>query len=117
MAELPINGGYAGNPTITAHSESEARGHGSLVQINPRASPRDPTARLEGHSTGPNEIPFQCAVDEGIADDDRVASGRDPATARGRRAQMRTHRIMTDSLARTFGASSKLNAERAFFRS
>ena len=38
----------------------------------------------------------------------------DPGTGEGARwARMRTHRIMTDKLAE-FGASSKVNAERAF---
>ena len=107
------DGGYAGNPTITPLiRESEA--HDTiLVQINPRE--RRETPRTAGDILNRlNEISFNAPLMKELRMIALLRQTADPGAGEGRRwAEMRTHRIMTDRLAE-FGASSKLNAERAF---
>ena len=107
------DGGYAGNPTITPLiRESEA--HDTiLVQINPRE--RRETPRTAGDILNRlNEISFNAPLMKELRMIALLRQAADPGAGEGRRwAEMRTHRIMTDRLAE-FGASSKLNAERAF---
>ncbi|MFO1115944.1 MAG: patatin-like phospholipase family protein [Beijerinckiaceae bacterium] len=109
------DGGYAGNPTITPLiRESEARDT-ILVQINPRERRETPRTASDILNRL-NEISFNAPLMKELRMIALLRQAADPGDGEGRRwAQMRTHRIMTDSLA-DFGASSKLNAERAFLQ-
>jgi NTE family protein len=104
------DGGYAGNPTITPLIRESDAHDTILVQINPRE-------RADTPRTAPeildrlNEISFNSPLMKELRMIALLRQVADPGTGEGARwAQMRTHRIMTDVLAR-FGASSKLNAE------
>jgi NTE family protein len=107
------DGGYAGNPTITPLvRETDARDT-IIVQINP-------TERLEAPRTAAdilnrlNEISFNSPLAKELRMIALLRQVADPGTGEGARwAQMKTHRIKSDTLA-TFGSSSKLNAEWAF---
>src|SRR5579872_5780213 len=107
------DGGYAGNPTITPLVRESDAHDTILVQINPRErtdalrSAADILNRL-------NEISFNSPLMKELRMIALLRQVADPGHGEGARwAQMRTHRIMTDLLAR-HGASSKLNAEWEF---
>jgi NTE family protein len=107
------DGGYVGNPTITPLvRESDARDT-ILVQINPRercGTPRSASEILDRL----NEISFNSPLMKELRMIALLREVADPGHGEGARwAGMRTHRIMSANLAE-FGASSKLNAERAF---
>jgi NTE family protein len=107
------DGGYAGNPTITPLVR-ECDAHDTiLVQINPRERtdvPRSATDILNRL----NEISFNSPLMKELRMIALLRQVADPGIGEGARwAQMRTHRIMTDALAK-FGASSKLNGEWEF---
>jgi NTE family protein len=107
------DGGYTGNPTITPLVR-ETEAHDSiLVQINPRE--RSDTPRTAADILNRlNEISFNSPLMKELRMIALLRQVADPGTGEGARwAQMRTHRIMTDILAK-FGASSKLNAEWEF---
>jgi NTE family protein len=107
------DGGFAGNPTITPLiRESDARDT-ILVQINPRERPDTPRSAADILNRV-NEISFNSPLMKELRMMALLRQVADPGTGEGARwAQMRTHRIMTDTLAQ-FGASSKLNAEWGF---
>ena len=107
------DGGFAGNPTITPLIR-ESNAHDTiLVQINPRERPDTPRSAAEILNRL-NEISFNSPLMKELRMIALLRQVADPGTGEGARwAQMRTHRIATDMLAR-FGASSKLNAERDF---
>ena len=107
------DGGYAGNPTITPLIR-ESNAHDTiLVQINPRERPDTPRSAAEILNRL-NEVSFNSPLMKELRMIALLRQVADPGTGEGARwAQMRTHRIATDMLAR-FGASSKLNAEREF---
>jgi len=107
------DGGYAGNPTITPLIR-ESNAHDTiLVQINPRERPDTPRSAAEILNRL-NEVSFNSPLMKELRMIAALRQVADPGTGEGARwAQMRTHRIATDMLAR-FGASSKLNAEREF---
>ena len=93
------DGGYAGNPTITP-----------LVRETDADMPRSSADILNRL----NEISFNSPLMKELRMIALLRQVADPGTGEGARwAQMRTHRIMTDALAK-FGASSKLNAEWEF---
>jgi NTE family protein len=107
------DGGYAGNPTLTPLVRESDAHDTILVQINPRE-------RLETPRTANdilnrlNEISFNSPLMKELRMIALLHEVADPGHGEGARwAGMRTHRIMSDTLA-DFGASSKLNAEWEF---
>ncbi len=107
------DGGFAGNPTITPLIRESDAHDTILVQINPRERPDTPRSAAEILDRL-NEISFNSPLMKELRMIALLRQVVDPGTGEGSRwAQMRTHRIMSDMLAQ-FGASSKLNAERAF---
>ena len=107
------DGGFAGNPTITPLIRESDAHDTILVQINPRERPDTP--RTAGEILNRlNEISFNSPLMKELRMIAVLRQVADPGSGEGARwAQMRTHRIMTDLLAK-FGASSKLNAEWEF---
>jgi NTE family protein len=107
------DGGYTGNPTITPLVR-ETDAHDSIVvQINPRERSETPRTAADILNRL-NEISFNSPLMKELRMIALLRQVADPGTGEGARwAQMRTHRIMTDMLAK-FGASSKLNAEWEF---
>jgi NTE family protein len=107
------DGGFAGNPTITPLVRESAAIDTILVQINPRE--RKETPRTAGDILNRlNEISFNAPLMKELRMIALLRQASDPGDGEGGRwARMRTHRIMTDTLAE-FGASSKLNAEWEF---
>src|SRR5262252_6857415 len=107
------DGGFAGNPTITPLVRETDAHDSILVQINPRE--RSDTPRTAADILNRiNEISFNSPLMKELRMIALLRQVADPGGGEGARwAQMRTHRIMTDMLAK-FGASSKLNAEREF---
>jgi NTE family protein len=107
------DGGYSGNPTLTPLvRESDARDT-ILVQINPRERLEPPRTANEILNRL-NEISFNSPLMKELRMIALLHEVADPGHGEGARwAGMRTHRIMSDTLA-DFGASSKLNAEWEF---
>ena len=107
------DGGYAGNPTITPLVRESDAHDTILVQINPRERADVPRSAADILNRI-NEISFNSPLMKELRMIALLRQVADPGTGEGARwAQMRTHRIMTDALAK-FGASSKFNAEREF---
>jgi NTE family protein len=107
------DGGYAGNPTLTPLVRESDAHDTILVQINPRERP-DPPRTANEILNRLNEISFNSALMKELRMIALLRQVADPGHGEGARwAGMRTHRIMTDTLAE-FGASSKLNAEWEF---
>ena len=107
------DGGYVGNPTITPLVRESDAVDVILVQINPRERRETPRTASEILNRL-NEISFNASLMKEVRMIALLRQAVDPGTGEGARwARMRTHRIMTDKLAE-FGASSKVNAERAF---
>ena len=107
------DGGYSGNPTLTPLVRESDAHDTILIQINPRE-------RLETPRTANdilnrlNEISFNSPLMKELRMIALLHEVADPGHGEGARwAGMRTHRIMSDTLA-DFGASSKLNAEWEF---
>jgi NTE family protein len=107
------DGGYAGNPTITPLVRECESQDTILVQINPRERPGTPRSASEILNRL-NEVSFNAALMKELRMIALLRKVADPGSGEGARwARMRTHRIMTDMMTE-LGASSKLNAERAF---
>jgi NTE family protein len=107
------DGGFTGNPTITPLVRETDAHDSILVQINPRERPDTPRTAPDILNRI-NEISFNSPLMKELRMIALLRQVVDPGTGEGARwAQMRTHRIMTDMLAK-FGASSKLNAESEF---
>jgi NTE family protein len=107
------DGGYAGNPTITPLVRECESQDTILVQINPRERPGTPRSASEILNRL-NEVSFNAALMKELRMIALLRQVADPGSGEGARwAKMRTHRIMTEMMA-DLGASSKLNAERAF---
>ncbi len=107
------DGGLTGNPTITPLVRETDAHDSILVQINPRERPEIPRTAADILNRL-NEISFNSPLMKELRMIALLRQAADPGTGEGSRwAQMRTHRIMTDMLAK-FGASSKLNAEWEF---
>jgi NTE family protein len=107
------DGGYAGNPTLTPLVRESDAHDTILVQINPRERP-DPPRTANEILNRLNEISFNSPLMKELRMIALLRQVADPGHGEGARwAGMRTHRIMTDTLA-DFGASSKLNAEWEF---
>ena len=107
------DGGYAGNPTLTPLVRESDAHDTILVQINPRERPEPPRTANEILNRL-NEISFNSPLMKELRMIALLRQVADPGHGEGARwAGMRTHRIMTDTLAE-FGASSKLNAEWEF---
>jgi NTE family protein len=107
------DGGYAGNPTITPLVRETDAHDTILVQINPRERADMPRSAADILNRL-NEISFNSPLMKELRMIALLRQVADPGTGEGARwAQMRTHRIMTDALAK-FGALSKLNAEWEF---
>jgi len=107
------DGGYTGNPTITPLVRETDAHDSILVQINPRGRSDIPCSAADILNRL-NEISFNSPLMKELRMIALLRQVADPGTGEGARwAQMRTHRIMTDMLAK-FGASSKLNAEWEF---
>jgi NTE family protein len=107
------DGGYAGNPTLTPLVRESDAHDIILVQINPRERPDRPRTANEVLNRL-NEISFNSPLMKELRMIALLRQVADPGHGEGARwAGMRTHRIMTDTLAE-FGASSKLNAEWEF---
>ena len=105
------DGGYAGNPTLTPLVRESDAHDTILVQIgNPRERP-DPPRTANEILNRLNEISFNSPLMKELRMMALLRQVADPGHGEGARwAGMRTHRIMSDTLA-DFGASSKLNAE------
>jgi NTE family protein len=107
------DGGYAGNPTITPLVRETDAHDTIVVQINPRERADTPRSAADILNRL-NEISFNSPLMKELRMIALLRQVSDPGTGEGARwAQMRTHRIMTDALAK-FGASSKLNGEWEF---
>jgi NTE family protein len=107
------DGGYAGNPTITPLVRECESQDTILVQINPRERPGTPRSASEILNRL-NEVSFNAALMKELRMIALLRQVADLGSGEGARwARMRTHRIMTEMMA-DLGASSKLNAERAF---
>jgi NTE family protein len=107
------DGGYTGNPTITPLVRETDAHDSILVQINPRERSETPRSAPDILNRL-NEISFNSPLMKELRMIALLRQVADPGSGEGARwAQMRTHRIMTDILAK-FGASSKLNAEWEF---
>jgi NTE family protein len=107
------DGGYAGNPTLTPLVRESDAHDTILVQINPRERPEPPRTANEILNRL-NEVSFNSPLMKELRMIALLHEVADPGHGEGARwAGMRTHRIMTDTLAE-FGASSKLNAEWEF---
>jgi len=107
------DGGYAGNPTLTPLVRESDAHDTILVQINPRERPDRPRTANEILNRL-NEISFNSPLMKELRMMALLRQVADPGHGEGARlAGMRTHRIMSDTLA-DFGASSKLNAEWEF---
>jgi NTE family protein len=107
------DGGYAGNPTLTPLVRESDAHDTILVQINPRERATPPRTASEILNRL-NEISFNSPLMKELRMIALLREVADPGHGEGARwAEMRTHRIMTDVLAK-FGASSKLNAEWSF---
>ena len=107
------DGGYAGNPTITPLVRESDAHDTILVQINPRERADIPRSASDILNRL-NEISFNSPLMKELRMIALLRQVADPGTGEGARwAQMRTHLIMTDALAK-FGASSKLNGEWEF---
>ncbi len=107
------DGGFVGNPTITPLVRESDAPDVILIQINPRERRETPRTASEILNRL-NEISFNASLMKEVRMIALLRQAADPGSGEGARwARMRTHRIMTDKLAE-FGASSKLNAERAF---
>jgi NTE family protein len=107
------DGGYAGNPTLTPLVRESDAHDTILVQINPRERATPPRTASEILNRL-NEISFNSPLMKELRMIALLREVADPGHGEGARwAEMRTHRIMTDVLAK-FGASSKLNAEWGF---
>jgi NTE family protein len=107
------DGGYAGNPTLTPLVRESDAHDTILVQINPRERPDRPRTANEILNRL-NEISFNSPLMKELRMMALLRQVADPGHGEGARwAGMRTHRIMSDTLA-AYGASSKLNAEWEF---
>jgi NTE family protein len=107
------DGGYAGNPTLTPLVRESDAHDTILVQINPRERLERPRTANEILNRL-NEISFNSPLMKELRMIALLSHVADPGHGEGARwAGMRTHRIMSDTLA-GFGASSKLNAEWEF---
>jgi NTE family protein len=107
------DGGFVGNPTVTPLVRESEATDVILVQINPRERRETPHTATEIINRL-NEISFNSPLMKELRMIALLRQAADPGSGEGARwARMRMHRIITDKLAE-FGASSKLNAERAF---
>jgi NTE family protein len=107
------DGGYAGNPTLTPLVRESDAHDTILVQIDPRER-REPPRTANEIRNRLNEISFNSPLMKELRMIALLRQVADPGHGEGARwAEMRTHRIITDTLA-GFGASSKLNAEWEF---
>ncbi len=107
------DGGYSGNPTLTPLVRESDAHDTILVQINPRER-LDPPRTAIDILNRLNEISFNSPLMKELRMIALLHEVADPGHGEGARwAGMRTHRIMSDTLA-DFGASSKLNAEWEF---
>jgi NTE family protein len=107
------DGGYSGNPTLTPLVRESDAHDTILVQINPRER-LDPPRTANDILNRLNEISFNSPLMKELRMIALLHEVADPGHGEGARwAGMRTHRIMSDTLA-DFGASSKLNAEWEF---
>lgn len=107
------DGGYVGNPTITPLVRESDAHDTILVQINPRERADMPRSAADILNRL-NEVSFNSPLMKELRMIALLRQVADPGSGEGARwAQMRTHRIMTDTLGK-FGASSKLNVEWEF---
>jgi len=107
------DGGFAGNPTITPLIRESDAHDTILVQINPTETLEEPRTAAEILNRL-NEISFNSPLMKELRMIALLRQAADPGSGEGARwAQMRTHRVKSDMLAK-FGASSKLNAEWEF---
>jgi NTE family protein len=107
------DGGYVGNPTITPLVRESDAHDTILVQINPRERADMPRSAADILNRL-NEISFNSPLMKELRMIALLRQVADPGSGEGGRwAQMRMHRIMTDTLAK-YGASSKLNGEWEF---
>ena len=107
------DGGYAGNPTLTPLIRESDAHDTILVQINPTETLEEPRTAAEILNRL-NEISFNSPLMKELRMIALLRQAADPGSGEGARwAQMRTHRVKSDMLAK-FGASSKLNAEWEF---
>jgi NTE family protein len=108
------DGGYSGNPTLTTLVR-ETKSHDTiLVPINPVERPGVPRAASEILNRL-NEVSFNAVVLKELRMMALLRKVADPGKGEGALwAQMRMHRIENTVMTK-LGASSKLNAEWAFF--
>jgi NTE family protein len=107
------DGGFAGNPTITPLVRESNAQDTILVQINPRERPGTPRSASEILNRL-NEVSFNATLMKELRMIALLRQVADPGSGEGARwAGMRTHRIMTETMA-DLGYSSKMNGEWAF---
>src|SRR5271157_5847882 len=108
------DGGYSGNPTITPLVRECTSKDTILVQINPVERPGTPKTAREILNRL-NEVSFNAVLLKELRMIALLRQVGDPGDTEGALwAGMRIHRVASDMLT-ALGASSKLNAEWAFF--
>jgi NTE family protein len=107
------DGGFAGNPTITPLVRESDAQDTILVQINPRERLGTPRSAAEILNRL-NEVSFNATLMKELRMIALLRQVADAGSGEGARwAGMRTHRIMTETMA-DLGYSSKMNGEWAF---
>jgi NTE family protein len=107
------DGGFAGNPTITPLIRESNAQDTILVQINPRERLGTPRSAPEILNRL-NEVSFNATLMKELRMIALLRQVADAGSGEGARwAGMRTHRIMTETMA-DLGYSSKMNGEWAF---
>jgi NTE family protein len=108
------DGGYSGNPTLSTLVQECESEDTILIPINPIERPGLPRSASEILNRL-NEVSFNSAVLKELKMMALLRKVADPGDGDGRRwARMRIHMVQNDVMAE-LGASSKLNAEWAFF--
>lgn len=108
------DGGYSGNPTLSTLVQDCESEDTILVPINPIERPGIPRSASDILNRL-NEVSFNSAVLKELKMMALLRKVADPGDGEGRRwARMRIHLVRNDIMAE-LGASSKLNAEWAFF--
>lgn len=112
--ELYWDGGYSGNPTITPLVQECKSQDTILVTINPVERKEPPRSAAEILNRL-NEVSFNAVLLKELRMMALLRQVADPGDTEGAKwAGMRIHRIESEMLTE-LGASSKLNAEWAFF--
>ena len=108
------DGGYSGNPTLSTLVR-ECKSHDTiLVPINPDRAPGRPAQRERDPEPSERGV-LQRRRPEGTAHDGASAQGRRSRRRRGQALGADARALVENTIMTKLGASSKLNAEWAFF--